>query len=43
MIKFASAIHFAESIVAPNYRVVFLTGPPNFQYKNEKQEAANQD
>ena len=25
------------------YRVVFLTGPPYFQYQNEKQVAANQD
>ena len=25
------------------YRVVFLTGPPDFQYQNEKQVAANQD
>ena len=25
------------------YRVVFLTGPPIFQYQNEKQVAANQD
>ena len=25
------------------YRVVFLTGPLNFQYQNEKQVAANQD
>ena len=24
------------------YRVVFLTGPPNFQYQNEKRWAANQ-
>ena len=24
------------------YRVVFLTGPPDFQYQNEKQFAANQ-
>ena len=24
------------------YRVVFLTGPPDFQYQNEKQVAANQ-
>ena len=23
------------------YRVVFLTGPPDFQYQNEKQVAAN--
>ena len=26
-----------------SYRVVFLTGPPDFQYQNEKQVAANQD
>ena len=25
------------------YRVVFLTGPPDFQYQNEKQVASNQD
>ena len=25
------------------YRVVFLTGPHDFQYQNEKQVAANQD
>ena len=25
-----------------SYRVVFLTGPPNFQYQNEKRLAANQ-
>ena len=25
------------------YRVFFLTGPPDFQYQNEKQVAANQD
>ena len=25
------------------YRVVFLTGPPDFQYQNEKQVAVNQD
>ena len=25
------------------YRVVFLTGPPDLQYQNEKQVAANQD
>ena len=25
------------------YRVVFLTGPPDFHYQNEKQVAANQD
>ena len=25
------------------YRVVFLTGPPDFLYQNEKQVAANQD
>ena len=25
------------------YRVVFLTGPPDFQYQNEKQVAATQD
>ena len=25
------------------YRVVFLTGPPDFQYQKEKQVAANQD
>ena len=24
------------------YRVFFLTGPPDFQYQNEKQVAANQ-
>ena len=24
------------------YRVVFVTGPPNFQYQNEKRWAANQ-
>ena len=24
------------------YRVIFLTVPPNFQYQNEKQSAANQ-
>ena len=24
------------------YRVVFLTGPPDFQYQNEKHVAANQ-
>ena len=27
----------------PLYMVVFLTGPPDFQYQNEKQVAANQD
>ena len=27
----------------PLYRVFFLTGPPDFQYQNEKQVAANQD
>ena len=26
-----------------SYRVLFLTVPPNFQYQNEKQVAANQD
>ena len=25
------------------YRVVFLTGPPDFQYQKKKQVAANQD
>ena len=25
------------------YRVLFLTVPPDFQYQNEKQVAANQD
>ena len=25
------------------YGGVFLTGPPDFQYQNEKQVAANQD
>ena len=25
------------------YRLVFLTGPPDFQNQNEKQVAANQD
>ena len=28
---------------AATYRVFFLTGPPNFQYQNEKEVAANQD
>ena len=26
-----------------NYRVLFLSVPPDFQYQNEKQVAANQD
>ena len=37
----------AEKMSAPDasasYRVVFLTGPPDFQHQNEKQVAANQD
>ena len=32
-----------EDVVLAMYRVVFLTGPPDFQYQNEKQVAANQD
>ena len=31
------------SLPGAKYRVVFLTGPPDFQYQNEKQVAANQD
>ena len=34
---------FLCSLVVEIYRVVFLTGPPDFQYQNEKQVAANQD
>ena len=30
-------------MVKYSYRVFFLTGPPDFQYQNEKQVAANQD
>ena len=30
-------------VVRTTSRVVFLTGPPDFQYQNEKQVAANRD
>ena len=34
----ATQVHLTST-----YRVVFLTGPPDFQHQNEKQVAANQD
>ena len=35
---------YSKSIKRINkYRVVFLTVPPDIQYQNEKQVAANQD
>ena len=36
-------IHYIYIHIYIIYRVVFLTGPPHFQYQNEKQVAANQD
>ena len=32
-----------ELVLNDKYRVFFLTGPPDLQYQNEKQVAANQD
>ena len=34
---------WVQNIEGELYRVFFLTGPPDFQYQNEKQVAANQD
>ena len=37
-------VHFVPIRLHVNiYRVLFLTVPPDFQYQNEKQVAANQD
>ena len=32
-----------EDVVLAMYRVVFLTGPPDFQYQNEKTCSANEE
>ena len=42
----SSNFHLKSFVSLPTkyiYRVFFLTGPPDFQYQNEKQVAANQD
>ena len=40
---FACPVVLKHAKILNTYRVVFLTGPPDFQYQNEKQVAANQD